>query len=65
MDFAFLGMEEPAKHYADLREKIREAFIGEYAHADGAMDADFQGIYVMEAPGKALLYRRPDLSLRQ
>lgn len=26
---------------------IRKAFIEEYVHEDGTMDADFQGIYVI------------------
>lgn len=42
-----LGKEEEAAHYADLYEKIRDAFITEYVHEDGTLDADFQGIYVI------------------
>ncbi|MDO4866663.1 MAG: family 78 glycoside hydrolase catalytic domain [Clostridia bacterium] len=44
---AILGRSEEAKRYADLYEAIREAFIAEYVHDDGTMDADFQGIYVI------------------
>ena len=42
-----LGKSEDAVYYADLYEKIREAFITEYIHDDGTLDADFQGIYVI------------------
>ena len=42
-----LGKNEEAAYYKDLYEKIREAFITEYVHEDGSMDADFQGIYVI------------------
>ncbi|MBQ1490683.1 MAG: hypothetical protein IIZ39_01880, partial [Blautia sp.] len=42
-----LGKEEDAKAYQELYEKIREAFILEYVHEDGTLDADFQGIYVI------------------
>ena len=42
-----LGKGGDAKHFAELYEKIREAFIKEYVHDDGTMDADFQGIYVI------------------
>ena len=44
---AILGKQEDARRYADLYENIREAFIAEYVHDDGTMDADFQGIYVI------------------
>ncbi len=42
-----LGKEREAAYYKDLYEKIREAFIAEYVHEDGTMEADFQGIYVI------------------
>lgn len=42
-----LDKETDAKKYHDLYEKIREAFIEEYVHDDGTIDADFQGIYVI------------------
>ncbi|MBR2766059.1 MAG: family 78 glycoside hydrolase catalytic domain [Blautia sp.] len=42
-----LGKKEEAAYYSDLYKKIREAFITEYVHEDGSMDADFQGIYVI------------------
>ena len=42
-----LGKEKEASYYQDLYEKIRSAFITEYVHEDGTMDADFQGIYVI------------------
>lgn len=44
---AVLGRNEDAKHYHELYENIREAFIAEYVHEDGTVDADFQGIYVI------------------
>ena len=44
---AILGRDADAKRYAALYENIREAFIKEYVHDDGTMDADFQGIYVI------------------
>lgn len=42
-----LGKSEESAYYTDLYEKIRKAFITEYVHEDGSMDADFQGIYVI------------------
>ena len=42
-----LGYKEDAAYYQDLYQKIREAFIAEYVHEDGTLDADFQGIYVI------------------
>ncbi len=44
---AVLGREDDARRYGELYENIREAFIQEYVHDDGAMDVDFQGIYVI------------------
>lgn len=44
---SILGKQEDARRYAELYENIREAFIAEYVHGDGTMDADFQGIYVI------------------
>lgn len=41
-----LGKAADAARYNDLYGKIREAFIAEYVHG-AAMDADFQGIYVI------------------
>lgn len=42
-----LGKTEEAEYYQELYNKIRKAFIEEYVHEDGTMDADFQGIYVI------------------
>lgn len=42
-----LGKQDDAKRYAELYDSIRQAFIEEYVHDDGTMDADFQGIYVI------------------
>ena len=42
-----LGKTADAARYEELYEKIRDAFIAEYVHEDGTMDADFQGIYVI------------------
>lgn len=42
-----LGLEQDAARFHALYEEIRTAFIAEYIHADGTMDADFQGIYVI------------------
>lgn len=42
-----LGQDQDASAYQELYENIREAFIAEYVHEDGTMDADFQGIYVI------------------
>lgn len=42
-----LGKKEDQAYYQNLYEHIREAFIEEYVHEDGTMDADFQGIYVI------------------
>ena len=44
---AALGKQDDVSYYEALYGKIREAFIDEYVHADGTMDADFQGIYVI------------------
>lgn len=42
-----LGKDKEASYYQKLYDKIREAFIEEYVHNDGTIDADFQGIYVI------------------
>lgn len=42
-----LGYAEDEAYYKELNRRIREAFIAEYVHEDGCMDADFQGIYVI------------------
>lgn len=42
-----LGHNEDAAYYAEQYRMIRKAFIEEYVHEDGTMDADFQGIYVI------------------
>ena len=42
-----LGKEAEAAEYQALYSKIRDAFIAEYVHEDGTMDADYQGIYVI------------------
>ena len=42
-----LGEKEDAVYYQQLYENIRKAFIEEYVHEDGTLDADFQGIYVI------------------
>lgn len=42
-----LGKENDFKRYTNLYNKIKAAFIDEYVHDDGTMDADFQGIYVI------------------
>lgn len=42
-----LGRTEDALRYRRLYANIRKAFIEEYVHDDGTMDADFQGIYVI------------------
>ncbi|WP_322203939.1 family 78 glycoside hydrolase catalytic domain [Acutalibacter intestini] len=42
-----LGKEDDAAHYREVYENVRRAFIEEYVHEDGTMDADFQGIYVI------------------
>lgn len=42
-----LGEKEDAAYYRQLYENIRKAFIEEYVHEDGTLDADFQGIYVI------------------
>lgn len=42
-----LGKDEDAARYEELFARIREAYIAEYVHEDGTMDADFQGIYVI------------------
>lgn len=42
-----LGKEDAAIRYEALYQNIREAFITEYVHSDGTLDADFQGIYVI------------------
>ena len=44
---SILGRDEDAVSYQNLYEKIRQAFIDEYVHEDGTIDADFQGIYVI------------------
>lgn len=42
-----LGRTADAAKYEELYQKIRGAFIEEYVHVDGTMDADFQGLYVI------------------
>ncbi len=42
-----LDHAEDARYYRDLNQKVRRAFIEEFVHEDGTMDADFQGIYVI------------------
>lgn len=42
-----LGKEEDRAYYEEQYKLIRRAFIEEYVHEDGTMDADFQGIYVI------------------
>lgn len=42
-----LGYKEDQARFEELYERIRQAFIEEYVHEDGTMDADFQGIYVI------------------
>ncbi|MBO7710950.1 MAG: family 78 glycoside hydrolase catalytic domain [Lachnospiraceae bacterium] len=42
-----LQEEEDARYYKDLYRKIREAYMEEYVHEDGSMDADLQGVYVI------------------
>lgn len=42
-----LGKNGDAAYYQSLYEKIRKAFMEEYVHKDGTIDADFQGIYVI------------------
>lgn len=44
---AILGEKDDAAYYEDLYRKIRSAFIEEYVHEDGTLDADYQGIYVI------------------
>lgn len=36
-----LGKDEDAARYEELFARIREAYIAEYVHEDGTMDADF------------------------
>lgn len=42
-----LGKEDEKAYYEEQYRLIRKAFIEEYVHEDGTMDADFQGIYVI------------------
>lgn len=42
-----LGEDADKAYYEELYQLIRKAFIEEYVHEDGTMDADFQGIYVI------------------
>ncbi len=42
-----LGYKEDQARYEELYNRIRQAFMEEYVHEDGTMDADFQGIYVI------------------
>lgn len=42
-----LGKKEDAAYYQELYEKIREAFIEEYVSAEGLIEPDLQGIYVI------------------
>ncbi len=42
-----LEKEEDCAYYEERYRLIRRAFIEEYVHEDGTMDADFQGIYVI------------------
>ncbi len=42
-----LGKPEEKACYEEQYRLIRKAFIEEYVHEDGTMDADFQGIYVI------------------
>ncbi len=42
-----LGKDKDQAYYGEQYRLIRKAFIEEYIHEDGTMDADFQGIYVI------------------
>ena len=42
-----LKKEDDSQKYKQLYDKIRQAFIEEYVHEDGTIDADFQEIYVI------------------
>lgn len=42
-----LGEQEDKAYYEEQYHLIRKAFIEEYVHEDGKLDADFQGIYVI------------------
>jgi alpha-L-rhamnosidase len=42
-----LGKNDDVEYFRDLHKKISKAFIEEYVHDDGTLDADFQGIYVI------------------
>lgn len=42
-----LGRTDDASYYRELNKKIRTAFIEEYVHEDGTLDANFQGIYII------------------
>lgn len=42
-----LGLEAEAEQYAEIAQKIREAFCMEFANPDGTLKKDFQGLYVM------------------
>jgi alpha-L-rhamnosidase len=44
---SILGHDDDAAAYRRLYEKIRDAYISEYVHDDGTMDANLQGIYVI------------------
>lgn len=42
-----LGKKADQEFYEEQYQLIRKAFMEEYVHEDGTMDADFQGIYVI------------------
>lgn len=60
-----LGHAEDAARFAEIYRNIRRAFIAEYVHEDGTMDADFQGIYVIALQmGLATDEQRPKMAAR-
>lgn len=42
-----LDKKKDVVYYSELYEKIREAYIAEYVHEDGSMEANLQGVYVI------------------
>jgi len=42
-----IGRDEDSKYYADLYDKIRQAYIDEYVNDEGLLPQELQGIYVI------------------
>lgn len=49
-----LGQKELCRHYRELNEKVREAFVTEYVCEDGTLTKEYQGVYVLALKAGAI-----------